>query len=124
MQSEGIIKSSSHITDDDVVESVLNQILAAVSEAGTKRRRKRKSNADGEPDKKMRKHGEKKALDERKVSVVTVEEDVSKQGVADEAEGGVQDAQAPLAFESLCHIAALHFNDDEAEPQNEKIESF
>jgi hypothetical protein len=124
LQSEGIIQSINHVTDDDVVESVLKQILAAVSEAGSKRRRKRKSNADGEPEKKKRKHGEKKALDERKVSVVTVEEDVSKQDVGDEADGGVQDAQAPLAFESLCHIAALHFNDDDAEPQKEKIDSF
>lgn len=126
LQSEGIIKSSSHVSDGDVrpeVESVLHQMLAAVSEAGAKKKRRRKSKVDGEPDeKKKRKRSEKKALDERKVSVVTVGEEVVKQDVVEEAAGEVQDAQAPFAFESLCHIATLHFNDDEAAP--ETIASF
>jgi hypothetical protein len=38
-----------------------------------------------------------------------------KQGAADEADGEVQNAQAPFVpFNSLCHIATLNFNDNVA----------
>ena len=83
------------------VESVLDQMLTAVSEAAGKKKRKRMPDSS--------KPGPSKKSVDRKVSVVTVEADANSDDKSNsEPVAKEQSSSVPFAFESLCHIVNMH----------------
>ena len=104
--TKNVLKSCSE------VESVIGDMLTAVDEVGTKKKRRRSSSSTV-TQKQKRSRQVTNTVEERKMSVITVEEDVGKK-IKQDDKVETSAPPAPFAFESLCHVVNMHMSEEDS----------